>query len=109
MFKKRSLNDKQILIFVRLINTSKKFLVFLALFGQLVSILPQQIVHASDVIKDENPAVVEEDTAYESHEVDIATVPLLVKMYQEEQSMKNTLENLMAHMKLQSMTMKFTI
>lgn len=46
MFKKKKLSEKQILIFVRLINASKKFLVFLAILGQLVSVVPQRIVHA---------------------------------------------------------------
>ncbi len=49
MFKKKAVNDKQILIFVRLIDASKKFLVFLALLGQLVSILPQKTIQAQAI------------------------------------------------------------
>ncbi|PKK99092.1 MAG: hypothetical protein CVV57_04600 [Tenericutes bacterium HGW-Tenericutes-2] len=40
MFKKRAINDRKILILVRLLDASKKFLIFLALFGQLWSIVP---------------------------------------------------------------------
>jgi RHS repeat-associated protein len=76
MFKKRSLSDKQILIFVRLINASKKFLVILALIGQLVSILPHQIVRATNVVNNHNQEVVDEYKAYQSDDVDISLVPI---------------------------------
>lgn len=44
MFKKKSLKDQQILVLVRLINASKKTLVFLALLGQLWNIFPWSIL-----------------------------------------------------------------
>lgn len=40
MFKKKTVNDKQVLIIVRLIDASKKFLVFLVLFGQIWNLVP---------------------------------------------------------------------
>ncbi len=43
MFKKKSLKDQQILVLVRLINASKKTLVFLALLGQLWTIVPWSV------------------------------------------------------------------
>ena len=75
MLKKKSLNDKQILTFVRLINASKKFLVFLALLGQLVSLLPQQVARATNEVIEEGIPIVEEEAVYDSDEVDIALVP----------------------------------
>src|SRR5690554_2069174 len=43
MFKKKSLKNQQILVLVRLINASKKTLVFLALLGQLWNIVPWSV------------------------------------------------------------------
>ncbi|MCD4827675.1 MAG: hypothetical protein K8Q99_07850 [Acholeplasmataceae bacterium] len=61
MFKKKSLKDQQILVLVRLLNASKKVLIFLALFGQLWSMVPWSAfqVQAStipeqDLISDQN-------------------------------------------------------
>jgi RHS repeat-associated protein len=76
MFKKKAVNDKQILVLVRLLNTSKKFLVFLALFGQLVSIFPSRKVDAVSETK-ENDLTVEESTDYQSDELDISLVPIV--------------------------------
>ena len=61
MFKKKAVNDKQILIFVRLIDASKKFLVFLALLGQLVSILPQKTIQAQAITHEKEEYIEEYD------------------------------------------------
>jgi RHS repeat-associated protein len=65
MFKKKAVNDRQILTFVRLIDASKKFLVFLALLGQLASIIPQKTIQAQTMI-DEKEEIIEvsEDQAF---------------------------------------------
>ncbi|PKK93078.1 MAG: hypothetical protein CVV61_06490, partial [Tenericutes bacterium HGW-Tenericutes-6] len=57
MFKKKAVNDKQILVFVRLIDASKKFLVFLALLGQLVSILPQKTIQAQTITHEKKDVI----------------------------------------------------
>ncbi|MCR3906244.1 MAG: DNRLRE domain-containing protein [Tenericutes bacterium] len=53
MFKKRTVSDKQILIFVRLLDASKKILVFLALLGQISSLVPWNALHAisTDIVE----------------------------------------------------------
>lgn len=61
MFKKNAVSDKQILIFVRLISASKKLLVFLALIGQLVSILPQKTIQAQSIIEEKEEIIEEID------------------------------------------------
>jgi len=76
MFKKKAVNDKQILILVRLIDASKKFLVFLALLGQVVSLFPSQRLEAASEAMP-NDLIVEESTEYRSDELDISLVPIV--------------------------------
>jgi hypothetical protein len=76
MFKKKAVNDKQILILVRLIDASKKFLVFLALLGQVVSLFPSQRLEAASETMP-NDLIVEESTEYRSDELDISLVPIV--------------------------------
>ena len=66
MFKKKAVNDKQILIFVRLIDASKKFLVFLALLGQLVSLVPQNAFQVSAMSYEEQEKIVLNEKEYPS-------------------------------------------
>lgn len=49
MFKKRAINDHKILVLVRLLDASKKFLIFLALFGQVWSLVPWSSFHTNAI------------------------------------------------------------
>ena len=69
MFKKKAVNDKQILIFVGLIDASKKFLVFLALLGQLVSILPQKTIQAQAITHEKEEYIEEYDDIKVNHDM----------------------------------------
>ncbi|MDY0294809.1 MAG: DNRLRE domain-containing protein, partial [Acholeplasmataceae bacterium] len=62
MFRKKAINDIQVLILVRLIDASKKFLVFLALLGQLASIVPQRIIQAQSIDSELQENIIEYDT-----------------------------------------------
>jgi len=55
MFKKRAINDRKILVLVRLLDASKKFLIFLVLFAQVWSLVPWNAlqVNASTVTEQE--------------------------------------------------------
>lgn len=76
MFKKKAVSDKQVLTLVRLIDASKKFLAFLALLGQVVSLFPsQRLEAATESVKNEFP--IEESTEYQSDELDISLVPIM--------------------------------
>ncbi|MBU1093262.1 MAG: DNRLRE domain-containing protein [Firmicutes bacterium] len=63
MFKKRVLNDHKILILVRLLEASMKFLVFLALFGQIGSLVPWDAlkVNASSITEQDIVSDVQEE------------------------------------------------
>ena len=69
MFKKKTVSDKQILIFVGLIDASKKFLVFLALLGQLVSILPQRTIQAQAITHEKEEYIEEYDDIKVNHDM----------------------------------------
>jgi YD repeat-containing protein len=78
MFKKKAVNDRQILTFVRLIHASKKLLVFLALLGQLASIFPQynfRVNATGDTIQSDE--ITDRSTNYQSDELDISLVPIV--------------------------------
>ncbi|MBU1020063.1 MAG: DNRLRE domain-containing protein [Firmicutes bacterium] len=66
MFKKKTVSDKQILIVVRLIDASKKFLIFLILFGQLVSLVPQNAFQVSAISYEEQEKIIINEKAYPS-------------------------------------------
>ena len=55
LFKKRAINDYKILVLVRLLDASKKFLIFLVLFAQVWSLVPWNAlqVNASTVTEQE--------------------------------------------------------
>jgi len=89
MFKKRILSDKQILVLIKVLKTSKKFFVFLALAGQLISIFPSQKLQAVDNNINQETIPIELNE-YQSDELDVSLVP-------------------MVHMKSQSTIMKSTI
>ncbi|MBU1020415.1 MAG: DNRLRE domain-containing protein, partial [Firmicutes bacterium] len=66
------------MIVVRLIDASKKFLIFLILFGQLVSLVPQNAFHANATSNtSENDIAIEESTQYQSDVLDISLVPIV--------------------------------
>jgi hypothetical protein len=82
MFKRKSLNDRQVLNLVRLINASKKFLVFLALLGQLVSLLPQINLRAQYIDNPKEEIIEEIKTKdnvskFKSENLDISIVPIV--------------------------------
>ncbi|MDX9691895.1 MAG: DNRLRE domain-containing protein, partial [Acholeplasmataceae bacterium] len=78
MFKKRCVSDKQILVFVRLVDASKKFLIFLVLFAQLVSLIPQNVFQINAAIETiQNDVTVEKPIEYQSDELNISQVPIV--------------------------------
>lgn len=77
MFRKRRLDDKKILVLVRLLKASQKFLVFLALFGQIGSIVPWSSFKAQATSEINQELIsTDESNLFKNQEIDPSLVPV---------------------------------